>query len=83
MKITGVLIFTDDGIYSIVATPCSNGATWTAENCYRYINNEKGWQEHQAEKLKWLGSLITDKTKKWSKWYLDRHNFVDTFEIEI
>lgn len=83
MKITGALIFTNEGIFSIVAKPCSNGAMWTAENCYKYINNEKGWEDHQADKLKWFGKLIDENTKRDENWYLDRNNFIDTFSIEV
>lgn len=85
MKITGALIFTDEGIFSIVATPCSNGAMWTAENCRKYIRNEKGWEEHQADKLKWLGKNICNDQNilKPKDWYLDDKNFVDLFQTDI
>ncbi|MGL5646927.1 MAG: hypothetical protein ACRDDY_03670 [Clostridium sp.] len=83
MKITGTLIFTDEGMFSIVAPPCSNGAMWTAENCYKYINNEKGWEEHQADKLKWLGKLVDESVKRDKEWYLDKNNFLNTFEVEV
>lgn len=83
MKITVTGIRTDEGMMIVMKTCCSNGTYWTAENCFKYINNSLCFKEHQADKLKSIGRIIDKNDKADDKWYLDRDNFVDLSEFNV
>ena len=77
-----VILKTNKGVMMMGGWQCSNGAYWTAENCYKYCNSEDSdfFNSHQAHKLMNVATHLGFYPKAEEYWYKNRDNFVD---IEI
>lgn len=73
-----VILKTNHGTYIIGSLQCSNGAYWTAENCYKYCDEESDFlKAHQASKLIEASTKLGHDKVLEDDWYKNRDNFVD------
>lgn len=76
----GTILKTDEGTLLIGAIQSSNGASFDAEGCYKYCNQEGKsdyYNLHSSRKLKGCSTLLNHE-KQSEDWYKSRNNFIDT-----